>query len=578
MERGPSRLLIASRDLATLRGHYEDVIVALVQAGVQVSIRYANDEGLSAERYRGTLLRRGCAVELSSLARGERGRGDLLALRLRQLANLLRFAHPDYRGREWLREAKFGKAAPGPRRWAGRLGPLGSRIALLGVRLAASVDRVLPPPQAARAMLAAERPDAVAVVGVVWSPGLVDVLKAAALERIPSATWVQSWDNLTNKGLLHFTPDRVFVWNDVQRAELARYHGIPERHACVTGAQTFDHWFNGDTPSSRAEFCSQDGLDPERPIILYLASSRQIEPPPADFFLRWLEAIRSSGDPVLEGATVLVRPHPTSLQPWLGLDRRHPRLSVSPSVAAAPINSAEYRQRFRDELHHASVAVGLNTSGMIDAAILGKPVCTVELPDVPNRQRGTIHFEYLVSVGGGFVQTATSLEEHVTAIAELVRRDPYERDERSARFMREFIRPHGIGVAPASVFSEEMLQLLQGPSELRLPNRLGRTIGRLIHQAAPLLGAPLEEKPPLRRWWRRHGRKPLKKLMKPVKRLMKPVKRLMKHRVRPRARLKPIRWFFRVWLRAAIRARLQRLPLRSKAVTNRTPPTSGGQP
>jgi hypothetical protein len=567
MEKNSPRLLIVAYTLASLRAHYDDVIESLTRGGVHVSIRYVSERGLSLDDYRETWVRRACAVEVNPLGSyRKRDRGDLLALRLRELANLLRFSHPDYRGREWLRDAKFEKAsrvAPGPRRWARRLGRLGSHAALLGIRVASRLDRVLPPPRAARALLASERPDAVAVVGVVFTPSLVDFLKAAAWEGIPTAHWVQSWDNLTNKGLLHFPPDRVFVWNDFQREELVRYHGIPERRACVTGAQTFDHWFNGDSPSRRAEFCSQNGLDPDRPIITYLVSSRQIEPPARVFFLRWLEAIRSSSDPVLEGATVFVRPHPTDVEPWLGLERRDARLAVSPSIVAAPINSPEYRQRFRDELHHASVAVGLNTSGMIDAAILGKPVCTVELSDVPNRQRGTIHFEYLMTVGGGFVRTATTLEEHVGALAQLVRKDPYERDERSARFLQQFIRPCGLDVTPATVFSEAIFRLLESPSDLRLPSQLGQAIGRLIHQGALVLGAPLEESVLLTRRRRRRFQKLLRRLQKPVRRLIKrlrtPMRRpvkywrglLLKYRKPVRRLMKqlrrPIRWPVKYW-------------------------------
>jgi hypothetical protein len=93
------RLLIVSKNLASLRGHYEDVIVALAHVGVHVGIRYSNDNGLAADQYRETLLRRDCGVALHRIPSLGRDPGDLLALRLRQLASLLRFYHPDFRGR-----------------------------------------------------------------------------------------------------------------------------------------------------------------------------------------------------------------------------------------------------------------------------------------------------------------------------------------------------------------------------------------------------------------------------------------------------------------------------------------------
>jgi hypothetical protein len=161
------------------------------------------------------------------------------------------------------------------------------------------------------------------------------------------------------------------------------------------------------------------------------------------------------------------------------------------------VHGDAFRRRYRDELHHASVAVGLNTTAMIDAAIFGKPVCTVELPELRLRQRGTVHFEYLTKAGGGLVRTATGFDEHVRTLGELVRRDPYAHDAQSTRFVRAFVRPHGLEVAANDVFLDEMLRLLEAPSDVRLPSRLGRAVGRTIHRAAPVLGAPFEEGPHL---------------------------------------------------------------------------------
>jgi hypothetical protein len=501
MESSRPRLLIVSRQLAPLRTHYEDVIVALVEAGVEVTVRHERSVLLSGDDYRATLSRRGCSVRVIPLGRVKLEGADRFSLRLRQLANLLRFYHPDYRDRS-LREAKLRKSvksAVGPMRWARRIGRLGSPAAGIAIGVAGSIDRVLPPSESARALIDSEEPSAVVVIDALRSPVFVDIFKAAARRHVTTATWIESWDNLTTRGLLNYVPDRVFVWNEVQRDELMRYHGIPENHVCVTGAQTFDHWFNGDTPADRLEFCSENGLDSERPIILYVASARQAEVSPADFFLRWLEAVRTSGDQVLESSNVLLRPHPTNMEPWLELTGRHPGLVVSPGAGVGPIGSPEFRTRYRDELHHTSVAVGLNTTGLIDAAIFGKPACTVELPDLVKGQRGYVHFEYLEQFAGGLLRSAPNLEEHVQTLAELVRRDPYERDDRADRFAQAFARPHGLDVPASRVFVDAMLDLLQSPAQPRLPSPLGRTIGRLIHRAAPLLGAPLEDGT-LRRW------------------------------------------------------------------------------
>ena len=533
------RLLVVTRDLALLRGHYEDVLALLATSGVAVRIRYLNEQGLTAESFASIMRARGAEVFLEPLARPKRGAGDRLALRLRQLTNLLRFSHPDYRNRDWLREIKFVRAAPGPRRWAERLGRTGASGAAM--RVASYVDGILPPAKPARDVVAAERPDAVVAVPVIRTPEFVDYLKAGSWQGIPTASWIQSWDNLSSKGLLHFRPDRVFVWNSTQKDELARYHGIPEGNVCVTGAQTFDHWFGDEPASTREDFCARNGLDPALPIVLYLASSRQLEPPPGEFFARWLAALRSSGDPALAGASVLARPHPTDVDPWLELALDEPLLAISPGTAEAPINSPEFRRRYRDELHHASVAVALNTSGMIDAAIFGKPVCTIELPEFAFGQRGTIHFEYLSTVGGGLLHTAPSLDEHVAQLEALIGREPSERDERSDRFVRAFIRPHGLDVRPSEVFAAEMLRLLREPSAVSIPGPAARSLGRIVHGAAPILGAPLEDGPRARLWWDRRR-----------KSLARDAKELRRRRARLRKRLRKLE---RRWRSRALRGR-----------------------
>ena len=490
MPRRPFRLLVITRDLLPLRRHYEDVFAALGEAGVAISIRYTHDAGLGVSEYERTLRARNCSADVAQLPRG-RGDHYRLAVNLRQLSNLLRFSHPDFRGRDWVRDIKWDRAAPGPLRWASRIERLGSRAALATIALAERVDRLLPASEDAAALIEAESPDAVAAVGVMRAPEFVEHLKAARAAGVPTAIWVQSWDNLSSKGLLHFVPDRVFVWNATQLGELERYHGIPADRVSITGAQSFDHWFNGDRPAGREDFCRRHGLDPDRPIVLYLVSSRGVEPSPATFLLRWLEAIRASDDPQLAGASVIVRPHPTAPDPWLEATTDDPRVVISPNASADPDGSPGFRRRFREELHHSSVAFGINTSALIDAAIFGKPALTVELPELALTQRGTVHFDYLNTVGGGVLRSATSLEEHVQGLASLIHRDPYARDEHGERFIAEFVRPQG-DVPSWRVFTDEMLRLLEAPSTVREPGRAGRLAGALLVRWAGVLGAPLE--------------------------------------------------------------------------------------
>ena len=90
---------------------------------------------------------------------------------------------------------------------------------------------------------------------------------------MPSALLVFSWDNLSNKGVIHTIPDRVFVWNEVQREEATKLHRVPAAAVVATGAPRFDLFFRMAPSLDRAAFCETAGLDPARPLVVYLASS-----------------------------------------------------------------------------------------------------------------------------------------------------------------------------------------------------------------------------------------------------------------------------------------------------------------
>ena len=84
---------------------------------------------------------------------------------------------------------------------------------------------------------------------------------------------VWSWDHLSSKALIRDMPQRVFVWNDTQKTEAVRLHGVPSERVVVTGAQCYDQWFGRQPVRPRAEFCRRVGLQDDRPYLLYVCSA-----------------------------------------------------------------------------------------------------------------------------------------------------------------------------------------------------------------------------------------------------------------------------------------------------------------
>lgn len=310
-------------------------------------------------------------------------------------------------------------------------------------------EEVVPLSRGAKDALRLHDPDVVLVTPLIdIGSDQIEYVKACRAMRIPVAHCVASWDNLTNKGLIKAMPDRVFVWNEAQRREAIELHRIPPERVIITGAQIFDQWFDYQPSRTREEFCRQLGLEPERPIVLYTASSIFICRNESDFVLRWLKALRASADERLRGASVVIRPHPKAAKTINQWD--NPRLNefgplvVFPRRGHMPV-SRKTRDDYFDSLYHCAAVVGINTSAMLEAGILGRRCFTVVLDDVKEGQEGMVHFQHLTR--DGFLGVATSLDEHLQQLS-----GELDAPTSTTRFVQSFLRPHGLNEAATPIF------------------------------------------------------------------------------------------------------------------------------
>ena len=139
-------------------------------------------------------------------------------------------------------------------------------------------------------------------------------MKAAHRLDVPVVFIPFSWDNLTNKGLMRVQPDRVIVWNDIQRREAIELHACVPDSVVIAGAARFDDFFARQPSTSRAEFCPY-GLDAaSRWCCISARRNGRAERNGADW--RWAESFRSSDDPTIRECSLLVRPHPASRMSW----------------------------------------------------------------------------------------------------------------------------------------------------------------------------------------------------------------------------------------------------------------------
>jgi hypothetical protein len=376
-----------------------------------------------------------------------------LARAVRLTVDYVRYLEPEFKDTPKLSE-RARTRVPGV---AVKLMEFVGRAALgrrLMTRALLFIERAIPADHWSIDQIRREDPDVVLVSPLVdIGSDQLDVLKAAKALGLPTALCVHSWDNLTTKGLIRIQPDRVFVWNEGQREEAVRMHGSRSEDVVVTGAPVYDQWFDRSPSTTRREFCAKVGLRPDQPFFLYLCSSPFIAPNEIDFIVEWVHAVRSAPDPRLREVGLLIRPHPQNLQPWQRFDSDHvENITIWPRGGGNPVDTKR-KNDYYDSLYHSVAAVGINTSAQIEAGVVGRPVYTVRSTEHAATQEGTLHFNYLLSFGGGLVHDAGSFDEHVAQLATAL--DRTEADaEKLRRFVEAFVRPNGLTVAATPILAD----------------------------------------------------------------------------------------------------------------------------
>ena len=155
---------------------------------------------------------------------------------------------------------------------------------------------------------------------------------------------------------------------------------------------------------------------------------------------------------------------------------------VWPRAGANPIDAGSRNDYFHSLLFSRGI-VGINTSALIEAGIIGRPVFTITDPEFAATQGGTLHFHHLTSVDGGLLYAAATLDEHQEQVAWSLA-DQSGTAEKSRRFVEAFIRPTGTTSTGTERFIAA-LEAMQGAEP----------------EQAPVTGAMLM-RPPLALWAR----------------------------------------------------------------------------
>ena len=457
-----------------------------------------------------------------------------MARLVRGAMDYARYLHPRFADAPALRQRLARKGLPPSLRGMdARLGTFGDGTVRRLIGGLQTLERGIPVSPVIEQFLARHRPDVVVVSPLVdVGSDQVDVVRAARRLGIRVVAAIASWDNLTNKGLLRVQPDAVLVWNEAQKHEAVALHGVPAERVIVTGAQLFDKWFGRQPARSLEAFTSRVGLPHAERFILFTGSSMFISAPEREvpFVKRWVEALRGSAHAALRDAPILIRPHPYNGWIWADVDMSgYPNVAVWPRGRYNPVDADE-RNDFFDSLYYSRAVVGINTSAMVEAAIIGRPVHSIVTDDFASTQEGTLHFHHLLPEHGGFLQIGRGFDHHLSLLAASLADEAGAR-EQTQRFVASFLRPHGLGQACTPLVADALEQVGAAP---QLPDDGAALVTRTLARTLRPLANTLMRRPAARdsaslsERWRRARAQSRKRMDKAAKTASKRARQMRK--------------------------------------------------
>ena len=148
----------------------------------------------------------------------------------------------------------------------------------------------------------------------------------------------------------------------------------------------------------------------------------------------------------------MIRPHPLNLKIWEGFNRKG--AVIVPRDNRDIFYSTEAKALFFESFYHSKCVIGLNTTAMIEAAIVDKPCMSIIDGRYSATQENSGHFHHLIDAG--ILYTANNIADAAAMLDRVLAGDTKVEDRRC--FVRDFIRPCGLE-KPAS---EIMIKVLVG--------------------------------------------------------------------------------------------------------------------
>ncbi len=244
----------------------------------------------------------------------------------------------------------------------------------------------------------------------------IHLIRCAKRHKIPTATVMLSWDNLTSKGYMGAIPDQLLVWSDLMADEAVQYHGYPRDRITWVGAAQFDHYAKFQETFNRVAWRQANGIPDEAALLMYGTINPAIVP-------HEFNIVKGIYDQIQAGAFsrpvyLWIRLHPQVVQgTWKqNLEEYEALAGPMVHVERPPVHESKLNWDLpkEDAVHLASllaasdVVITPNSTLSIDAACLDRPIVNVmhDGPGLDARELSTkrfthyTHYAKILKTGG----------------------------------------------------------------------------------------------------------------------------------------------------------------------------------
>jgi len=262
-------------------------------------------------------------------------------------------------------------------------------------------------------------------------PYLAPFLYAAIQSKIPTSTFIFSWDNLASKGRMLGTFDKFLVWSNLMKEELLYFYpNVKNEEVQVVGTPQFEPYVLDKYKSSRENFLAKFGLDSTKKIICYSCADVSIGPNDPIVIKTIAEAIRNNE--IDAQVQLLVRTSPAEDDSrFKAIRDEFPEIiwNVPKWILTRENHQESWSQRIptdeditdlRALLENADLSVNMCSTMSLDFMLLDKPVINTVFGNqqngLYNDQRFLNYNHYKKVIDGNAVTIAKSKQELIDQI------------------------------------------------------------------------------------------------------------------------------------------------------------------